>query len=234
MKLLFISRDKEKAGRLFRYFTPLGYGVIHYANPLKAMDNYGEIRPEAVVFHETDFPRHWKLGVQFLRERFTKETALFILMTGEEFPGEDLHKAHILGVNGVLRTKEDFGDSLKSLESLILHYKPSPSVRKTRGLLPLGDQSMDLMFMNPENLQLVTARILELSQEGCAVKPTEPLKTAGLKEGMTIKGCSLKTGDIILSLTVRIVQIQGFLELVFLEGNENWREQVRSTMDSYD
>lgn len=233
MKLICINQDEQAAGELFRYFTPSGYSVIHYTNPLKAMDNFKEIRPEIVVFNATDYPRHWKLAVQFLRQLFSKETALFILLVDQNFPDEDLHKGHILGVNGIVRAQNLCSASLKDIESLILHYKPSPDVRKNHHLLPLGDQPMDFMFMNPANLQLVTARVLEISETGAVVKPTEQMKTTGLEEGMTIKSCSLKTGEIIMNQTVKIVKINGIIELVFLDDSEKWKEQVQSTIQTY-
>lgn len=233
MKLQCINQDEQAAGELFRYFTPSGYSVIHYTNPLKAMDNFKEIRPEIVLFNGTDFPRHWKLAVQFLRQLYTKETSLFILLVDNNFCQEDLHKAHILGVNGVVKMTESFSSSLEDIKSLILHYKPSPDVRKNHHLLPLGDQPMDFMFMNPANLQLVTARVLEISETGAVVKPAEQIKTTGLEEGMEIKGCSLKTGEIIMNQTVKIVKINGIIELIFLDDSEKWKEQVWSTIQSY-
>ena len=224
---------KKTTARVFRYFTPLGYSVIQYDNPLKAMDNFREIRPEAVIFNEMDYPRHWKLAVQFLRQNFSKETAPFLLVVNRDFPETELDKAHLLGVNGILKVEEEADLSLKDLESQILRYKPSPDVRKERHLLPLGSRVMDIMFMNPENLQLVTSRVLELSENGAIVKPTERIKTEGLKEGVELKGCSLKTGESIVSLTVRIVKINGIFELEFLEGKDDWKDQVLAAIQSF-
>ncbi len=233
MKLLLVGEDRTLSGDLFRYFTPLGYSVIHYTNPLKAMDNFSEIRPDIVVFNETDYPRHWKLAAQFLRENFSRVTSVFVLLVNKEFPREDLHKAHILGVNGLISMNDTGSFEMSDLESLILHYKPSPEVRKHHGLLPLGNRTMDFIFMNPENLQLVTARVLELSEKGAVIKPVEKVKTQGLSEGMEIPGCSLKTGDIILNLSIRILKINGVFELEFLEGSENWQRQVQKSINSY-
>ena len=102
MKLLTVSQDEQLAGEIFRYFTPQGYSVIHYSNPLKAMDNFKEIRPDILVFNEVDFPRHWKLAVQSLRELYSRDTAVFILMVPADYPEEDLHKAYVMGVNGIM------------------------------------------------------------------------------------------------------------------------------------
>ena len=231
MKLLLVCHDEQQAGDVFRYFTPKGYSVIHYSNPLKAMDNFAEIRPDIFIFNETDFPRHWKLAVQSLRELFSRDTSIFILIVPPDYPEEDLHKASILGVNGILQKSESEKTPVDSLESLILHYKPSPAVRKQRRLLPLGEKTMDFIFMNPENLQLINARVLELSEYGAIVKPVEEIKTEGLHPDMEIRNCSLKTGDIILSLSIRIVNVKGVLELEFIEGLDDWKTQVRKSIE---
>ncbi len=233
MKLLLVSHDEQLAGDIYRYFTPRGYSVIHYSNPLKAMDNFREIRPDIIIFHEPDFPRHWKLSVQSLRELYSRDTALFILMVPPDYPEEDLHKAYILGVNGILKKKESEKTAVESLESLILYYKPSPEVRKQRRLLPLGEKTMDFIFMNPENLQLINARVLELSEYGAIVKPVEEIKTEGLIPGMEISNCSLKTGDVILSISVRIIAVKGVLELEFIEGLEDWKSRLKKSIESY-
>ena len=92
---------------------------------------------------------------------------------------------------------------------------------------------MDFIFMNPENLQLINARVLELSEKGAIVKPMEEIKTEGLKKGMEIRNCSLKTGDSILSISVRILSMTGIYELEFLEGLDDWRQKVGNSIESY-
>ena len=97
MKILLISGDTLIASRINRYFTPAGYGFIHYANPLKAMDNFKEIRPDVVLFHESEFPRHWKLAVKFLREIYSRDSSIFILITDSEFVDEDAPQGPLSG-----------------------------------------------------------------------------------------------------------------------------------------
>jgi len=233
MKILLICQNEQTAGEYNRYFTPAGYALIHYTNPLKAMDNFREIRPEIVIFSETDFPRHWKLAVQFLREQFSRDTSLFILKVDEQFPEEDLHKAHFLGVNGIYRQPAGGSRNLEELESMFSRYRPSPSVRKSHNLVPLGDNRLDMMFLNPRTLQLINGRIIELSPDGAVLKPDEPYKTAGMDPGMIIKGCSIKISDSILNLTGRLEKNNGLLEITFLDGTENWQNSVRESIAAF-
>lgn len=228
MKIMLISGDQMLASRVHRYFTPAGYGFIHYANPLKAMDNFKEIRPDAVLFHESEYPRHWKMAVKFLRELYSRESSLFILLVSSMFSEEDVHKAHFLGVNALLPSD----DSMKNLESMILRYKVAPEVRKTHQLVPVGETKLDFMFMNPTNLQLVNSHVLELSVNGAVLKVDEPYKAVGLEEGAILRNCSLKTGEGIVNLNVRIEHTGAIFEIAFLEGSENWQSEVQDSLEA--
>jgi len=228
MKIMLISGDQMTASRVHRYFTPAGYGFIHYTNPLKAMDNFKEIRPDAVLFHESEFPRHWKMAVKFLRDLYSRDSSLFILLVSSLFTEEDVHKAHFLGVNALL----PFDEPMKTLESMILRYKVAPDVRKNHQLVPVGETKLDFMFMNPNNLQLVNSHILELSMNGAVLKVDEPFKAAGLSEGSILKNCSLKTGKSIVNLNVKIEHTGAIFEITFLEGSENWQNEVQVSLEA--
>lgn len=39
----------------------LKYEVLRYRDPVKLIDNLEELRPQAVIVHETDFPGHWEI-----------------------------------------------------------------------------------------------------------------------------------------------------------------------------
>ena len=228
MKILLISDDTLTASKLNRYFTPAGYGLIHYRNPLKAMDNYREIRPDVVLFHESEFPRHWKLAVKFLRELYSRDNAIFILITDKDFLDEDAHKAHFLGVNGMMPAE----GSMESLEAMILRYKVAPDVRKSQHLVPVDDENLKFMFMNPTNLQLITAQVLELSLQGAVLKVDEGYKSSGLENGTVLKHCSLNTADGIVDLDVRVEHSGSIMEIRFLDGMPEWQNNVQESIEA--
>ncbi|MDA3955904.1 hypothetical protein [Oceanispirochaeta sp.] len=228
MKILLVSAEQMTASRVHRYFTPAGYGFIHYTNPLKAMDNFNEIRPDVVLFHESEYPRHWKLAVKFLREQFSRDSSLFILLVDPLFNNEDAHKAHFLGVNGLMPVDE----SMENLEAMILRYKVAPEVRKSHQLVPVGEHRLDFMFMNPANLQLINSHVLELSITGAVLKIEELYKTTGLEAGTILKNCSLKTHEGIVNLNVRIEHTGVIYEISFLDGSENWQTDVQESIEA--
>lgn len=228
MKIVLISGDNGTASRINRFFTPAGYGCIHYVNPLKAMDNFSEIRPDVVLFHESEFPRHWKLAVKFLRESSSREASPFILLVDNLFCEEDAHKAHFLGINGLFSLE----DSMENLEAMILRYKVAPEVRKSQQLVPVGKTRMDFMFMNPSNLQLINSHVLELSRFGAVLKVEEAFKTASLEKGTVLKNCSLKTQDGIINVNAKIEQNGVILEISFLEGSGSWEQDVQESIEA--
>ena len=228
MKIMLISGDSAAASRINRYFTPAGYGFIHYVNPLKAMDNFSEIKPDVVLFHESEYPRHWKLAVKFLRENFSRESSPFILLVDALFNEEDAHKAHFLGVNGLFSIE----DTIENLESMILRYKVAPEVRKSHQLVPVGETRMDFMFMNPANLQLINTHVLELSTFAAVLKVEEAYKTADLEKGTILKNCSLKTQDGIINVNAKIEQTGVILEITFLDGTGSWQSDVQESIEA--
>ena len=133
------------------------------------------------------------------------------------------HKAHFLGVNGIMPAE----GSMESLESMILRYKVAPDVRKSQHLVPVVDGSLNFMFMNPANLQLISAHVLEISVQGAVLKVDEGYKTSGLEEGTVLKHCSLNTSDGIVDLDVRVEHSGSIMEVQFLDGMDEWQDNVQ-------
>lgn len=225
--MVFICDDPPVLSRVRGHFIPAGYSLIHYANPLKAMDNFRETAPDVVLFQTRDFPRHWKLALQFLRESFNKEESLFILLTEENFDKEEMEKAHFLKVTAIFPEEKP----MEELESTILRYKISPSTRTRLRLLPSGRQKMDFMFMNPENLQLINARVLELSEKGAAIKVEDTgWKDCPIPEGKILKNCSLNTGQNIVDLDVRVEEARTIMVINFLDKPAEWQKEIRKAL----
>src|SRR6056297_3862262 len=107
MKTILVIEDQETKERISRHLMPLGFDFIHYLNPVKALDNIDEIEPDLVIFSAEDFPRHWKPFIRLLRAKHSKEEAVFILLTGENFSSEEASKATILDVNGMISAQLD-------------------------------------------------------------------------------------------------------------------------------
>ncbi|MFW5802131.1 MAG: hypothetical protein ACOCVC_08850, partial [Spirochaeta sp.] len=77
MRILLITTQEHH----YEYLTQLGidtYHILHYGDPLKAMDNLQELKPNILIVSAHDFPRHWKPLHVLLRD--VSPDALFFLI----------------------------------------------------------------------------------------------------------------------------------------------------------
>jgi hypothetical protein len=61
------------------------------------MDNFGEISPNLVVLSAVDFPKHWKVFVQYVSFVYAT-TCDIVLIVDKKFDAGEKEKAHALGV----------------------------------------------------------------------------------------------------------------------------------------
>ena len=105
MKIVIVTSDVKLRKTVMDYFVPRNCEIIHYTNPIKAVDNYFEIDPDVVIFNVQDFPRHWKIGIQFLRDLKGRNDAVFILLSEKPLTTDEADKALYLGVNALFLKK---------------------------------------------------------------------------------------------------------------------------------
>ena len=208
MKLLLITAKEETRDRIYSHFSRLGYDIIIYDNPLKAMDNLAEISPDAVLFNAEDFPRHWKPFLQVLRQLFNRETSVFIILKGESFDDEEALKAGSLSVSGVI--SEDFNspDEITQLENILSRYLVHDDPRGPRRFSTDMYKNIEFLFNHPENFKLITGSVSDVSFDGLRINPDHPQHTSNIKEGSNIPACSIRFGDYVCSVGVRVVRKQ--------------------------
>jgi len=216
MKLLLITENEETRSTLLFHLKPVGFEVVRYASPLKAMDNIDELDPEVVVFSAVDFPRHWKPFVKLLRERKTREESVCILLKGDSFPFEEAAKAVHLGVNGILADNLADPRTLHNLQEILVRYGMVKEGRETRRYIPREYDELEFILTLPKTLQLVTGSLLDISQTGACFVPDQAELTAGLAKGSELPGCSLKVGEQILAIDSCVLRNGDSLALQFL------------------
>ena len=67
MKALIISEEEKVYSTLNDILIKADYDTIIYKWLLKALDNIEEIRPDLIVVSSSEYPRHWKTLVQFVK-----------------------------------------------------------------------------------------------------------------------------------------------------------------------
>ncbi len=232
MKALLIVEDDTIADITRFYLKPLGFDVLRYRNPLKALDNLEELEPDAILVSARDFPRHWKPLVQVARRSWAKERCVFILLKGEVFPFEEAAKAMYLGVNGVV--KEDLSDrnELSRFQQILKRYVAIEDSRISDRLSPAEWDRLDFLFSRPDNGVPVAGRIETISAAGLSFKPDIAALTEDLEPGSYLEDCSLRVGSDIVSLGCTLVRKNHVLAFAFTRVSESDKTRITSYLES--
>jgi len=228
MKLLLVLGSDDNFDVISRSIPPLGFEIIRYRHVLKAMDNMDEVSPSAILVSARDFPRHWKILVQFVRSERSKESCPILLLKGGTFSTEETSKAFFLGVSGVLDDALESPEKLDRLQNILGRYVPVHEKRKHHRYLVEPWHRIAFLVANFSGKSIVAGSVQNLSIGGLSFAPAniEPLGNDALSKRFT--ECSLRVGDAILSPTCRIVrngQIVSMEFVSFPKGEQRILEQ---------
>ena len=108
MKALIISEDEKVYTTLDDILKNADYDTIIYKWLLKALDNIEEIRPDLIVVSSSEYPRHWKTLVQFVKSGIGGDDVEIYLYEPTPVSDEDEEKARVLGVTGCFSEFDEF------------------------------------------------------------------------------------------------------------------------------
>lgn len=232
MKLLLVTAKDETREKIFKHFERLGYDIINYDNPLKAMDNLEEVAPNAVIFNAEDFPRHWKPFLQVLRQLFKREDSVFIILKGDSFDNEEALKAGSLSVSGVISENFESSDEILQIENILSRYLVHDDSRGPRRFKAGLYSNVEFLFNHPENFTLITGAVSDVSFDGIRITPDHPYHTSSIREGTNIPACSIRFGDYICSVGVRVVRNNKSISFRFIDFDESDRDCFIDFLDS--
>ncbi len=215
MKTVLVIEDQETQQRISHHLAPLGFDFIHYLNPVKALDNIDEISPDLVIFSAEDFPRHWKPFIRLLRGKRSKEEAVFILLSGDNFSSEEASKASVLEVNGIINTGLTEED-IQNLQDIFARYNVLAETRADRRYPGSWVEGIDFAFTHPSTYSLITGKITDISLGGLNFLPDMPQSTSDIMEGQELHGCSLSLEDDVFSVDVKVTRNNRKLAFQFL------------------
>ena len=217
MKLLLVLGSDDNYDAIFRNTTPLGFELIRYRHVLKAMDNIDEIDPAAIIISARDFPRHWKILVQFIRSERPKETCPIVILKGTNFNTEETSKALFLGVNGILDDMLEDQDDINRLRELL--DCPAPSYGEASSSRHFSVEPwhrVGLLIAGFSGKSIVVADVKTISADGLSFYPTRPLPPQAVTLNKELPLCSLRAGDAILSPVCRISGVDKTISLEFV------------------
>ncbi len=105
MKALLVAESEDTLNLYRSFFESLGYDTVCYRWLLKALDNVDEIMPQVVFMNAVDYPRHWKILVQYIRSGLCKSFPV-VLLAAQDISNDDLKKAEYLEVHCIRNSIE--------------------------------------------------------------------------------------------------------------------------------
>jgi len=226
MKIVLVAERNELRNLVRDHFVPQGSEIIQYWSPIKAMDNIDEIEPDLVLFSALDFPRHWKPFLVYLRNSRDRDSTVFVLLKGDNFPFEEASKAHHLGANGIVHEDLENKREINRLKELVSRYKDILEARRERRYIPGPVDRIAFLFAHPETLRMITGTVEDISAGGLRMLPDVPEFVADLTPGTVLPGCSLRGGEAIYSVDAMIIRNDRYLHVFFKSLPESDRSLV--------
>jgi hypothetical protein len=231
MKLLLILGTDESYKPISRCIKPMGFELIHYRHVIKAMDNVDEIDPTAIIISARDFPRHWKLLVQFVRARRSKEDCPIIILKGDNFSLEESSRAFFLGVSGIIAETLENPEEIDRLQGILSRYIPVEEKRKSRRFHGEAGRHFGLFITGPVDQAIISGEVKNISATGLSFLPANPAMLRNISLNMELPGCSLRAGEAILSPVCRLIRTGRIISLEFVSFPENEEEALKTYLE---
>lgn len=217
MKMMLVSDASTLKPFLERSFSFQQADVIHYDNPIKAMDNLDEIQPEIVLFAATDFPRHWKPFIMYLRNTFSRHETVFVLLINETFSEEEAEKAEYLEVNAVLDEDLTSAQTLERVRGIITRYHQNIDIRRNTRYLPSKTDEIECVFTNPYTFRFVFPSVVDISAGGLRLRPERDSVLREVDPHAVLTMASLRLGDVTIPIRLRIIRVSETIACEFID-----------------
>ena len=226
MKILLVIEQDNTRDQIIEHLAPRGFDFIHYRNPIKAIDNIEEIKPDLVIFSAADYPRHWKPFITLQRSLFSKDESVFILLKGDYFSSEESTKASVLEVNGII--SDNFSDLsvLNQLEDIFTRYNVIDDKRISRRYLSIVTSDLEFIFTHPLSPSLITGEITDISLGGISFLPEAPQITQDIREGTILSNCTLRLKESFNTISVTVIRNNNILSLGFHSLDPDLKEEL--------
>ena len=233
MKLLLVLGSNDNYDIISKNLRPLGFELIRYRHILKAMDNIDEICPSSIIISARDFPRHWKIFVQFVRNEYSKEICPIIVLKCSNFSTEETSKAFFLGVSGVVDDSLSNPEEIDRLQNILGRYMPIKEKRNFPRYFVEPWHRINFIFTNITDRSIIAGEVKTISMGGISFITVNSIE---LDENTFLRvydECSLRIGNSILSPTCRLVRICDMLSFEFIYLSKDERVLLNKFMENF-
>ena len=187
MKTLLILEDKDLSKELIVSLKKMGMSVLHYRDPIKALDNLPELDPDAVIMSAIDFPRHWKPIAAAIRAVKNRNSCIIVLLNGPYFSYDEAAKAALLEINGIIQADLHQQKTIEKLTAVIDRYfHCTTGTDKTRSSL------INFACTHPETGNLMVGTVASMGNDTLEVIPDYPPLAKTFKTGEVISNAYIQ------------------------------------------
>ena len=163
MKALIISEDENVYTTLDEILKKASYDTIIYKWLLKALDNIEEIQPDLIVVSSSEYPRHWKTLVQFVKSGIGGDDVQIYLYEPTPVSAEDEEKAKILGVTGCFSEFDEFGKMVlrQAQEPQVEIEEPVVEEAPSQSEEPAVTNTGHFMFTHPGSQKFISGKYFD-------------------------------------------------------------------------
>jgi hypothetical protein len=215
-----------------QYIKPLGFELIRYRHVLKAMDNIDEVDPAGIIISARDFPRHWKILVQFVRNQRSKESCPIIILKGDAFPLEETSKAFFLGVNGIVIESLDNTAEIDRLQTILGRFIAVNEKRKARRYHAAPWNHIGFLIANPSDKKIIPGAVKTISSSGISFSPVNSAMMKEIYLDTELNECSLRVGNSVLSPVCRLVRTGRTVSLGFVSFPDGEEKILKSYLET--
>ena len=190
MKALIISEDENVYSVLNSVLQKAGYDTIIYKWLLKALDNIEEIQPDCIVVSSSEYPRHWKTLVQFVKSGIGGDNVDIYLYEPNPISQEDQEKAKILGITGYFESLESFNIPpvvAEPVETQIAEVDADAKVEvEAPSETPAIINSGHFIFTAPQSKKFVCGKFFDYNGKNLSCSFYEPAEMENLSHDEVI------------------------------------------------
>jgi hypothetical protein len=226
MKLLLVMGSDNTYDTVVEFLKFSGFEFIRYRHVQKAMDNIEEIDPAGIIISATDFPRHWKTMVSFVRSVRSRNSCPIVILKEDTFPEEEANKALTLKVNCFDQDSLNNPSETEKIRALFTSQKLAGNGQKVNQNHKEPPNCFAFVFSKPADEKMITGTVKAASFTGLSFEPSHPVLTENLEPGTKLPNCSFRAGTEILSPSCILRKNGNVIGLDFISFPQGEKEKL--------